>query len=309
MLGVQVGRRDVLRWSGTALLTMPFALSAVSACSGGYDDSPDPLAPVAAAARADAEAAREMGGKLAEQIAELRAAQADAVQREVDRANRPPAPAGDRPPATSPKALGKRLRSAAEQAVGLIPRESRPRAGLLASVAAGCSAGLALDGSLGSPPAPRFAAPDPGDQLDEAAVQTLQDALAAEHATLWVFGLVTAFLPGSYDKGLRAATVEHRQRRDAAQAALISAGATPVLAETAYATPKPVKDDKSARAAVVAAETDAVAAWRVVIEHCDVAQVRSLAVAAMQASAARLTRWRLEAGMRPAALAMPGARS
>jgi|UPI00048FD679 hypothetical protein len=304
MLGVQVGRRNVLRWSGIALLGAP--LAALPACSGGYDDSPDPLSAMATAARSDAAAARAIGGKVARQIAELRTAQARALQQEVDRANRPAAPAAKPSPAKNMRALGKRLTSAAESAVELIPQASRARAGLLASVAAGCNAGLALDGKLGSPRTQRFPAPEV-EELDEETVDALQQALAAEHASLWVLGLVTAFLPAGYDKGLRAAAAEHRERRDATRDALTSAGADPVLAETAYATPKPVKNPNSARAAVIAAETDAVTAWRGVVERCDEPELRSLAVAAMCASGARLTRWRLEAGVKPAALPLPGA--
>src|SRR5690606_5155219 len=249
MLGVQVGRRNVLRWSGIALLGAP--LAALPACSGGYDDSPDPLSAMATAARSDGAAARAIGGKVARQIAELRTAQARALQQEVDRANRPAAPAAkpspaknmralgkrltsaaesavelipqasraragllasvaagcnaglapaqaaalqqevdraNRPPAPAAKpspaknmrALGKRLTSAAESAVELIPQASRARAGLLASVAAGCNAGLALDGKLGSPRTQRFPAPEV-EELDEETVDALQQALAAEH--------------------------------------------------------------------------------------------------------------------------------
>ncbi|MGH3433661.1 MAG: DUF4439 domain-containing protein, partial [Thermocrispum sp.] len=101
---------------------------------------------------------------------------------------------------------------------------------------------------------------------------------------------------------------EHRERRDAARRTLSDLGAQPVLAEAAYVTPKPVTDTGSARAAVIAAETDAVVAWRGVIERCDEPELRTLATAAMSASAVRLTRWRREAGEDPAALALPGAR-
>lgn len=301
---MQAGRRDVLRWGGLAALALPVAT--LTACDGGYDDSSDPLAALAGAARSDAAAARKLGDPVSKQVAALRASQAEALQREVDRANRPPAGAAH---AAAPKnlaGLGKRLTAAGERAAELLPEASRSRAGLLASVAAGCAGAVALDQGLGNVRTQRFAVPKITGELEQPAVQTLQQALAAEHAALWILGQVSAFLPEGYDDGLRDASAEHRDRRDATQRVLTAARATPAMAEAAYITPKPVSSKATARTAVVTAETDAAVAWRGVVERCDEPELRTFATAALSASAVRLTRWRKEAGTDPAALALPG---
>jgi hypothetical protein len=301
MQNVEASRRDVLRWGGLTVLALPLA-----ACNGGFDDSPDPLAALAAAARADAATARRLGDDTATQVAVVRATQAKALQREVDRANRPPAAARK---AAAPKdlgALGKRLRAEGERAAELLPRAPRYRAGLLASVAAGCAGAQALDVALGKPRTVRFTEPELSGQLEQGTLDVLQEALDAEHAALWILEQVSAFLPDGYDEGLRAADDEHRERRDVSQRVILSAGATPTIAEAAYVTQKPVANAATARAAVIAAESEATVAWRGVIERCDEPALREFCVSAMSASAVRLTKWRLDAGLNPAAVALPG---
>lgn len=298
---MQAGRRDVLRWGGLLALAAPLV-----ACDGGYDDSPDPLSALAAAARSDARAARRLGGPAGSAVAALRTAQASALQREVDRANRPAAAAPKSPAVKDLAALGKRLVAARERASSLLVEASPHRAGLLASVAAGCAGALSLDRQLGTPAVPRFTAPGISDSLAESTVDALQQALDSEHAAVWVYGQVSAFLPEIYDKSLREAIEEHQDRREATQEVLSASGATPVLAEAAYLTPKPVTNEDSARAAVIAAESDATRAWLGVVERATDPALRTLAADAMAASAIRGTRWRKEAGVKPPATPLPG---
>lgn len=298
--GWDTSRREVLRWGVLAVLAAPLA-----ACAEGYDDSPDPLSALASAARADAKDARRLSSPVAKEVARVRSAHADALHREAVRANRPAATpkAGD--PVTDLGSLGKRLDMAMKQARAQLPAASRHRAGLLGSVIAGCAGVQTLDRELGGAPVTDFAAASPG-ELQEETVAALQQALDTEHAAVWVYGLVSAFLPGEFAKGLDDGAGEHQQRRDAAQTMIAAAGAAPALAEAAYLPPKPVKDEKSAKAVVITAESDAATAWRAVIERCDDASLRSFSVDAMAASAARGTRWRSEAGLSPAAVALPG---
>lgn len=283
------------------MLAVPLA-----GCSGGYDDSPDPLSGLAAQARADATDARRLGGPVGGRLAELRAAQAAALQAEVDRANRPAAAAKRPSAAKDLRSLGKRLAASSTDARELLPGASRHRAGLLASVAAGCAGARMLAADLGRPATPRFRVPRLSEELDEAAVEVLQQALDAEHAAVWVYGLISAFLPAGYDDGLQEAQAEHRDRRDAADQVITTAGATPHLAEAAYRTPKPVTGAKSAHAAAITAEDEATVAWRGVIERCDEPELRGLAADAMAASAVRATRWRMGARRTPAAVPLPG---
>lgn len=304
-------RRDVLRAAALAAL----AVSTASACGAGYETGPDPLRPLLERARADAAAAGALArsapehAQLAGQVATARSAHADALQAEVDRLNRPvpeeplPAPA---PHVDGLEALGRRLADADTEAAALVPRLPRHRAGLVGSVAAGCASLRQLAPELGAGPAGEVGLNVEAGPLPQESVLALQDALAAEHAAVWVYGLVRAFLPGAYTRGLDAGAADHRDRRDACERVLTAAGATPRPSEPAYVPPEPVTDEDSAGKVVVAAETDAARAWHGVLERTDDAGLRTLAMRALTGSATRCTSWRAEAGQEPAAIALPG---
>ncbi|MET8847360.1 ferritin-like domain-containing protein [Amycolatopsis sp. NPDC004625] len=299
-------RRTVLRAGALAALAVPLA-----ACGPGYDESPDPLQPLLASAKADADAARALAkgadADAAGQLADARAAHAAALKSEVDRLNRPtPSPSAA---ATAPAALGElkeRLAAARKQAEDLVPGLPRYRAGLVAAVAAGCAALQRTAPALGpgedapKPPAAASGAVPPE------AVDPLQGALAAEHAAVWVYGLVSAFLPGDFGDAEKSGAAEHAVRRDLLQSMLSAAGATPVAPEAAYVPKNPVTDAKSASQVVATAEADCASAWLAVIDHTDDAGLRTTALHALVAAARRGTPWRSEAGEKPTAIAMPG---
>ena len=139
-------------------------------------------------------------------------------------------------------------------------------------------------------------------------VGALQDALGAEHAAVWVYGLVGAFLPDALSRRLDEAGIAHQARRDATQRILIDAGATPVPPEPGYLTPEPVTDAASALRLAITAETDAAAAWRSVIERSPAdADLRGTALEALTDGAVRATRWRATAGAAPLTVPFPGA--
>lgn len=294
----------MLRSCALAALAVP-----LSACREGYDDSPDPLSALVAAARADAESARTItgsGAEIATAVADVRAAHARALEREVTRANRPPATSPQLAPVTELASLGARLRTGADRTRTLMRTAPAHRAGLLGSVAAGCASAQALDDALGEVSKPTFDSPKPSAELADEAVGALQQALASEHAALWVYELVTAFLPETFDDSIDAAIGEHRGRNDVATRLISDSGMTPVLAEPAYQPPKPVTDDVSAMAAVVSAETDAATTWRGVLARTGDVTLRAYAADALTASAVHATHWRAEAGMSPVAIALPG---
>lgn len=143
--------------------------------------------------------------------------------------------------------------------------------------------------------------------LAGAAGDAVQDALGAEHAAVWAYGLVSAFLPGDFTSAVQQGITAHRARRDATERLLGDAGATPRPAEPAYVPPTPVTDQASAIATLVVAETDATVAWRAVLERTDDRTVREAGLQALTESAVRATRWRLAAGTTPATPAFPGA--
>lgn len=137
-------------------------------------------------------------------------------------------------------------------------------------------------------------------------VDAVQQALGAEHAAIWTYGLVSAFLPASFNNALTEGVTTHRARRDAVERALTAAQAAPRSAAAAYVPPQPVTDQASSLAVLATAETDASVAWRSVLEHTDDADLRRTALEALTSSAVRATRWRKAAGTRPATTPLPG---
>lgn len=301
-------RRDVLRALAFGALALPLA-----ACGPGYDEGPDDLITWLAQARADAEAAAAIAAgdpaaaETAKQVAAVRSAHADALRAEIDRENRPepetpPAPAR----ATDLAGLRANLEAVREQAgagIGALPAH---RAALIGSVAAGCAAAQQLAPELRAEATPEVEPVTTG-ELSPEAVDALQQALAAEHAAVWVYGLVSAFLSADFASGVDDGAEEHRDRRDAGERALTAAGATPVPAEAAYVPPQPVTDQASAVSLVATAEADATAAWHGVLARTDDGALRTVALRALVGSASRGTAWRAEAGLTPAAIALPGA--
>ncbi|MGB3440467.1 MAG: ferritin-like domain-containing protein [Actinophytocola sp.] len=142
--------------------------------------------------------------------------------------------------------------------------------------------------------------------LPDDAAQATQDALSAEHAALWVYGLVSAFLPADYGTALQEASNAHRARRDATELLLSGAGQSPRSAEAAYVPPQPVTDQATAIAVLVVAETDVTVAWRAVLERTDDKTLRAAGLAGLTDAAVRATRWRRAAGLTPATPPLPG---
>jgi len=143
--------------------------------------------------------------------------------------------------------------------------------------------------------------------LDADAASATQDALGAEHAALWVYGLVSAFLTSeAYQTSAQEAKNAHRARRDATELLLSGAGQSPRSAEPAYVLPQQVTDQASAIAAIVLAEKDATVAWRAVLERTDDRSLRAVALAGLTESAVWATRWRVAGGQSPAAPPLPG---
>ncbi|MEU3270645.1 ferritin-like domain-containing protein [Saccharomonospora sp. NPDC006951] len=309
-----LNRRSLLRAAALAALAVPLAAS--TACSG-YDDSPDELLPLWERAEADAAAAKALAGSadgpaevsaLAEQVAAARSAQASALKAELDRLNKPRPDGGNTaPPRTAADlaALRDRLSEAGEQAATLTRSVPAFRAGLTGSVAAGCAALRQLSPELGAGQPGKLDPASTG-KLPSEALDALQRALAAEHAAVWVYGLVSAFLPADFGRGIDAGAAAHRDRRDACERVLAATGTAPVPAETAYLAPEEVTDEASAVALVITAEQDAAAAWHGVLERTDDAGLRTLACDSLIGSATRGTSWRMEAGRQPAAVALPG---
>ncbi|MGH3622549.1 MAG: ferritin-like domain-containing protein [Sciscionella sp.] len=141
------------------------------------------------------------------------------------------------------------------------------------------------------------------------AVAGVQTTLATEHAAVWAYRLVTAFLPSSSAEALSAGLVTHRAQRDGAERLVRDAGATPVPAAPGYVGGATVTDEKSALTLLVTVESDVATAWRGVLERTDDRGLRRTALDALVGAAVRATAWRQQAGDVPASEALPGAKS
>jgi len=143
-------------------------------------------------------------------------------------------------------------------------------------------------------------------RIDDTAIAALQNTLAAEHAAVWCYALAVAFLNGSDAERAREDEDAHRELRNQIVRTLSQLGTPPVSAQPAYDTPEPVTDAASAAALAVVAETDALVAWRSVLERTEDRALRQAALDALTAGTLRCARWRLAVGTPPAIPPFPG---
>jgi Domain of unknown function (DUF4439) len=138
------------------------------------------------------------------------------------------------------------------------------------------------------------------------AAGALQDALAAEHAAVWGYGVVGAALPADGRAPVTAAEDAHRDARDALLVLLADLEADPVPAEGAYALPFPVLSPTDAAALAVTLEDGAAEAWVRVLDQAADADVRRLAVDVLGSTEVRAVDWRRRAGQSPLTRPFPG---
>lgn len=133
----------------------------------------------------------------------------------------------------------------------------------------------------------------------------LPDALAAEHAAIFAYGVIGGRLDGE-DAGLaRAAEEAHRSRRDALLLRLAARGETGPVAAASYQLPFPVTGAGPARELAILVEERVAAVWRAVLPaagHED----RAEALDALVDAAVRATGWRAAAGLAPTTVPFPG---
>lgn len=150
-------------------------------------------------------------------------------------------------------------------------------------------------------------ADDSSGALDEGTENAaLREALAAEHAAVWGYGVVGAALAVEARPPATAAETAHRDVRDRVTALLDERGADPVRAEGAYTLPFPVLSDVDAAALAVVLEDGVAAAWVRVLDQAAGRAVRELAVDFLSAAEGRAVSWRGAAGTAPVTTAFPG---
>jgi hypothetical protein len=146
-----------------------------------------------------------------------------------------------------------------------------------------------------------------GSALDEGTENAaLREALAAEHAAVWGYGVVGAALDVEARPPATAAETAHRDVRDEVTAMLEERGADPVAAEGAYSLPFPVLSGVDAAALAVVLEDGVAAAWVRVLDQAAQREVRELAIGWLTAAETRAVSWRSAAGTTPVTSALPG---
>jgi Domain of unknown function (DUF4439) len=152
--------------------------------------------------------------------------------------------------------------------------------------------------------ASRAAAPDP--------VRALQSTLAAEHAAVYGYGVVGAYLTGSGRASATADWVAHQDARDELEAMLRSSGSQPEPAAVAYRLPIPVRTPGEAVSLAVILEERIATAYLGLVA-LSIPALRDLGALQVRASALRAVFWRGSTvafpGMTAAALAIPQRRT
>jgi hypothetical protein len=135
--------------------------------------------------------------------------------------------------------------------------------------------------------------------------QALADALRAEHAAIYAYGVLGPHLDGATMPFAVEAEAAHRRRRDALIVRLTSLHATAPAAEPAYAVPAAVTDQASALRLAITVEERCAGPWRAALPDLT-GDDRALAADALIDCAVRATRARDIAGVRPATVPFPG---
>lgn len=136
--------------------------------------------------------------------------------------------------------------------------------------------------------------------------QALQDALDAEYAAVYAYGLIAAY--GSPERGELIAehTAAHRARRDATIDALSTPSVDPPPPESAYTVPSPVTDPVSAGQLAATVEADTAVAWRSVVERGETDATRRTGIEALTECAVRQATWQTILGADPPTTPLPG---
>ncbi|MBD0322909.1 MAG: ferritin-like domain-containing protein [Aldersonia sp.] len=136
--------------------------------------------------------------------------------------------------------------------------------------------------------------------------QSLVDALRAEHAAVFAYGVVAAFSNPQRADLIAGYSAAHRARRDATIDALTAANVEAPPADPGYTVPFPVADPISAARLAVAVEHDTAVAWRSVIERAKSEPTRRTGVEALTEAAQRLATWQTILGTAPPTMPFPG---
>jgi len=123
-------------------------------------------------------------------------------------------------------------------------------------------------------------------------VVALQAALEAEHHAVYGYGIGGAQLADRERDDARAALAAHEARRDALAALVTGRGATPVVADPAYRSRRPVTDRTTALRLLVRLEDASTVGYVRVLGATSEVGVRRSAVGWLVDTSVRAQRWR-----------------
>lgn len=147
--------------------------------------------------------------------------------------------------------------------------------------------------------------PDP-DRPKDADKAALFDAVGAEHAAIYGYGVVSAHIMPEENDLVSKALAEHRDRREAALVMLARDSVKPPLPAAGYQLPFVVRKASDAAKLAIRMEGDCAVAWRAVLEQSDSEQDRTFATTALTQCAVTASHWRQVLGAWPVTEAFPG---
>ncbi len=156
-----------------------------------------------------------------------------------------------------------------------------------------------------SPSSSAETTPDP-DRPDDVGQAALYDAVAAEHAAIYGYGVVSAHSLPIRNDLVSAALAEHRKRREQAVSLLAERSVPVPLPAIGYQLPSVVDSPTDAARLAVLMENDCAVAWRAVLEQTDSEQDREFAGTALTQCAVVASLWREVLGAWPVTEAFPG---
>ncbi|MFI5718370.1 ferritin-like domain-containing protein [Nocardia sp. NPDC051750] len=142
--------------------------------------------------------------------------------------------------------------------------------------------------------------------MSETEQQALHDALGAEYAAVYAYGVIAAHAGADQRRTVAQHTAAHRARRDGTVDILTGQGGPVPAPDPAYTVPIPVSDPDTAAQLAIVVETDTAIAWRAVVERAEAETTRRTAIDALTESAGRRAVWQSVRGTDPATTAFPG---
>ncbi|WP_396931782.1 ferritin-like domain-containing protein [Mycolicibacterium sp.] len=157
-----------------------------------------------------------------------------------------------------------------------------------------------------SPTSPTPSTTQNPDRPSDAAAGALFDAVAAEHAAIYGYGIVSAHSSPDENDLVSEAMAQHRERREAAIAMLSGRSAKAPVPAAGYQLPMAVNTPTDAGNLAIRMEDDCATAWRAVIEQASTDQDRTFGVGALTETAVLTARWKQVLGVKPVTVAFPG---